>query len=100
MTMEEPEYSERGCFAVELANGEQYRVSRFCPHRGGRLDHGEVDRTKGRLVCPLHRSVFEVKTGAQLAGPPSGRLVVECGAAALEEAPGMARGLRAEKDSE
>ena len=81
MNVEEPEYREQGCFEVTLVNGEQYRVSRFCPHRGGRLDHGELDRTRGRVVCPLHRSVFQLKTGEQLAGPPSERLGIECVAA-------------------
>jgi nitrite reductase/ring-hydroxylating ferredoxin subunit len=73
------EYREEGCFEVTLVDGARVRVPRFCPHRGGRLDHGELDRARGRVVCPLHRSVFELKTGAQLAGPPCEPLAVAHG---------------------
>jgi nitrite reductase/ring-hydroxylating ferredoxin subunit len=82
---ESSDYREEGCFDVTLANGVRVRVPRFCPHRGGRLDHGELDRVRGRVVCPLHRSVFELKTGAQLAGPPCEPLAVERRAATSGE---------------
>jgi nitrite reductase/ring-hydroxylating ferredoxin subunit len=40
-----------------------------CTHRGGRLVHGHLDAARGRLVCPLHRSVFDLGTGEALGGP-------------------------------
>jgi nitrite reductase/ring-hydroxylating ferredoxin subunit len=81
----EPEYAEQGCFEVELADGERRQVPRFCPHRGGRLAHGELSRKQGTLACPLHRSVFDLRTGEQLAGPPCGRLAVAAYAAGSVE---------------
>jgi nitrite reductase/ring-hydroxylating ferredoxin subunit len=78
----EPEYAEEGCFEVELADGQRRQVPRFCPHRGGRLAHGELNRKQGTLACPLHRSVFDLRTGEQLAGPACGRLAVAASAEA------------------
>lgn len=48
---------------VELEGGPQYCAA-VCTHRGGRLLHGKVDASRGLLVCPLHRSTFDLKTGA------------------------------------
>lgn len=48
------------------------RAARYCaaacPHRGGRLVHGRLDAARGRLVCPLHHSSFDLATGAVLSG--------------------------------
>jgi nitrite reductase/ring-hydroxylating ferredoxin subunit len=47
-----------------------------CPHRGGRLLYGRLDTSRNRLVCPLHRSTFDIRTGAVLAGPAESALWV------------------------
>jgi nitrite reductase/ring-hydroxylating ferredoxin subunit len=51
-------------------------VPRFCPHRGGRLDHGFINPQRKTVACPLHHSVFSLVDGQQLAGPACGRLAV------------------------
>lgn len=70
------DYREEGVFSVTV-DGERYCVPRFCPHRGGRLEHGEVNPKRKTIICPLHRSVFSLETGEQLAGPRCGPLAVE-----------------------
>jgi nitrite reductase/ring-hydroxylating ferredoxin subunit len=70
------DYREEGYFTV-LLEGERICVPRFCPHRGGRLAHGEVNGKRKTIVCPLHRSMFSLETGEQLAGPACGRLAIE-----------------------
>jgi nitrite reductase/ring-hydroxylating ferredoxin subunit len=62
-------------FALTVGT-QHYLVSRRCPHRGGRLDHGVVHDRKRIIVCPLHRSVFSLETGEQLSGPACGRILV------------------------
>ncbi len=57
--------------------GRDYRVPRYCPHRGGRLDHGEVDESNGRIICPLHYSAFRLSDGVQVAGPACSHLRVQ-----------------------
>lgn len=42
-------------------------VSAVCPHRGAPLIEGFV--VEGTIVCPWHRSIFELETGAPLCGP-------------------------------
>lgn len=69
------DYSENGFFVL-LCNGKSYQVPRHCPHRGGRLEHGEVNATRGTLTCPLHKSVFRLEDGKQLSGPECGALEV------------------------
>jgi len=61
---------DRDTVAVEGAATGAVLVEAKCPHRGGLLRYGHVDRAGSRLVCPLHRSVFGLADGAQLAGPP------------------------------
>jgi nitrite reductase/ring-hydroxylating ferredoxin subunit len=46
-----------------------YAVAARCPHLGGSLEHAALT-TDGGLVCPLHRSVFDLKTGAVRAWAP------------------------------
>ena len=52
-----------GTLCVELESGPRYCAA-ACTHRGGRLLHGKVDRSRGLLVCPLHGSSFNLFTGA------------------------------------
>jgi nitrite reductase/ring-hydroxylating ferredoxin subunit len=54
--------------------GETWQLPRYCPHRGGRLDYGLVNTERLTIACPLHRSVFCLRTGRQLSGPPCGEL--------------------------
>ncbi len=48
---------------VELEGGPRYCAA-ACTHRGGRLLHGKIDRSRALLVCPLHGSTFDLSTGA------------------------------------
>ena len=66
-------YSETGLFPLEIG-GECLQIPRFCPHRGGRLDHGNVNAAAQTVTCPLHHSTFCLKTGRQLSGPPCDNL--------------------------
>ncbi|MBA3486420.1 MAG: Rieske 2Fe-2S domain-containing protein [Lysobacter sp.] len=59
-----------------MVDGQSYRVSRRCPHREGRLDHGTVHVGRRTIACPLHRSVFSLETGEQLSGPACGHITV------------------------
>lgn len=54
-------------------DGQFYAVSNFCPHAGQRLSTGRLDGH--RLACPLHRAVFDVRSGAPLSGPATTALV-------------------------
>lgn len=63
-------------FFTVMVDGQSYRVSRQCPHRGGRLDHGTVHVGRRTIACPLHRSVFSLETGEQLSGPECGHITV------------------------
>ena len=50
--------------------GSYYAVEELCPHSGAALSEGDLD---GEMVeCPLHSSMFHVKTGMVLS-PPAGR---------------------------
>lgn len=53
--------------AVFNVGGELYAIGAVCPHEGGPLDEGEVE--DGRVTCPWHGSVFELKTGKVLTPP-------------------------------
>ena len=66
--MSTPPYEEAGEFIIRLQDTE-YLVPRHCPHRGGRLDHGQINQQRRTVTCPLHKSVFCLETGEQLAGP-------------------------------
>lgn len=51
-------------------------ISRLCPHRKGRLDHGNINSKRRTIVCPLHNSVFCLKSGRQLSGPECGPISI------------------------
>ena len=61
---------EAGDIQVALVNvdGTFYAVDNECPHRGGFLGEGEInpDWHEWALECPLHGSVFDVRTGEVL----------------------------------
>jgi len=70
------EYKEEGTFLVEH-EGHCYHIPRHCPHRAGRLDHGNINLNAKTVSCPLHHSVFRFDTGEQVSGPDCGSLAVE-----------------------
>ncbi len=45
---------------------EVFAVENRCSHNGSPLDGGRVRR--GRIACPLHGAIFDLRTGASLAG--------------------------------
>ena len=49
-------------------NGEYFAVSRRCRHLRADLAEGSVD-AEGCLVCPWHRSTYDVATGRMVRGP-------------------------------
>jgi nitrite reductase/ring-hydroxylating ferredoxin subunit len=53
--------SKQACVA-RLAEHEFVALSRYCPHLGGDLTGGWID--KGKVVCPLHSLTFDPETGA------------------------------------
>jgi nitrite reductase/ring-hydroxylating ferredoxin subunit len=57
-----------GRYAVGNVDGELFAVGRRCRHLGADLATGTLDG-QGRLVCPWHRSVYDVRTGGMVRGP-------------------------------
>ena len=61
---------------VEIAlvnvQGTFYAIDNECTHRGGSLGDGEIntDWSEWAIECPLHGSVFDVRTGEVL-NPPA-----------------------------
>lgn len=55
---------DRGGTPVAIFNvdGTLYAIDAVCPHAGGPLDEGEVE--DGKVTCPWHGSVFDLRTGA------------------------------------
>lgn len=49
-------------FAVWNLDGQFYCIDDLCPHRGGPLGAGTLE--KGEVFCPLHGWGFDVRTGA------------------------------------
>jgi ferredoxin-nitrite reductase len=47
--------------AVFLVDGEVIALEAECPHEGGPIDEGTIER--GRVVCPWHGYGFELQTG-------------------------------------
>lgn len=56
--------------ALFNVDGALYAIDAVCPHAGGPLDEGELEG--GKVTCPWHGSVFDVKTGA-VETPPAER---------------------------
>lgn len=54
--------------ALVNAGGEFHALAGECPHAGGPLGDGDVV-AEYSIECPLHGSVFEVRTGECLKGP-------------------------------
>jgi nitrite reductase/ring-hydroxylating ferredoxin subunit len=48
-------------FAVFNVEGVYYAIENTCPHRGGPLGEGKLNRHV--VTCPWHRHKFNVKTG-------------------------------------
>jgi nitrite reductase (NADH) small subunit len=46
-----------------------HAVDDTCPHRGGPLSEGWIER--GLVVCPLHAWCFDLRTGAMLGNSTS-----------------------------
>ncbi len=42
-------------------SGEYYAIDDMCPHEGGSLSEGILH--EGRVICPLHSWIFELRTG-------------------------------------
>ncbi len=42
-------------------SGEYYAIDDMCPHEGGSLSEGVLHA--GRVICPLHSWVFDLRTG-------------------------------------
>ena len=53
---------------------EYYAVDGICSHASAVLSRGQLDGDE--LMCPLHKSVFNVRTGEVLTPPASGNLRV------------------------
>src|SRR2546427_6030964 len=58
--------------ALVTVGGTFYAVDKECTHRGGWLGEGAINEDWGEfaLECPLHGSVFDLRTGEVL-NPPA-----------------------------
>ena len=54
-------------YALWNLDGEFYAIDDDCPHRGGPLGAGVLE--KGQVYCPLHGWAFDVKSGACASNP-------------------------------
>jgi nitrite reductase/ring-hydroxylating ferredoxin subunit len=59
------------------AGGRSFHVAAKCPHREGLLLYGYVNEQQLRITCPLHRTTFDLTTGAVVAGPSDCALETE-----------------------
>jgi nitrite reductase/ring-hydroxylating ferredoxin subunit len=59
------------------AAGRSFVVAAKCPHRDGLLLYAYVNAARLRITCPLHRSSFDLVTGAAVAGPSDAALETE-----------------------
>ena len=57
--------------AVVNVNGTFFAIDNECTHRGGFLGEGEINTewSEFAIECPLHGSVFDVRTGEVLTPP-------------------------------
>ena len=51
--------------------GRYYAFSNICTHIGGKLSEGTITRF-GRVICPYHKAVFDVTSGASVSFPIRG----------------------------
>jgi nitrite reductase (NADH) small subunit len=51
-----------------LRDGSVRALSAVCPHRGGPLADGQIDRQV--LLCPLHLNAWDLTTGCSTSGQP------------------------------
>ena len=56
--------SDVGIYEVE---GEYFALENICPHADALLTEGFVE--DGKVECPLHEAIFDIKTGALESGP-------------------------------
>jgi len=49
-----------------LRDGSVRALSAICPHRGGPLADGQIDRKQ--VLCPLHLNAWDLTTGCSLSG--------------------------------
>lgn len=54
--------------AVFNVAGTLFALDATCPHQGGPLDEGDVEG--GKVTCPWHGSIFDLRTGA-VESPPA-----------------------------
>ena len=52
--------------SVAADDGTLRALSAVCPHRGGPLADGTIDREV--VMCPLHQHAFDLKTGCSTTG--------------------------------
>lgn len=52
---------------VYLVEGEYYALEDVCPHAYALLSQGFVE--DGKVECPLHEAIFDIRTGQCLHGP-------------------------------
>jgi|HubBroStandDraft_4_1064222.scaffolds.fasta_scaffold463071_2 nitrite reductase (NADH) small subunit len=53
-------------YALFNVNGEYFCIDNECPHAGGPLGEGTVDR--GSVMCPWHCWCFDLRTGEGMYG--------------------------------
>jgi nitrite reductase (NADH) small subunit len=51
-----------------LRDGSVRALSAVCPHKGGPLADGQIDRKQ--VLCPLHLNAWDLTTGCSLSGQP------------------------------
>jgi nitrite reductase (NADH) small subunit/3-phenylpropionate/trans-cinnamate dioxygenase ferredoxin subunit len=56
---------------VVLVNldGEFFAVDNSCPHNGAPLAQGTLQAREGRLVCPWHSWIWDVRDGSAISPP-------------------------------
>lgn len=59
-----------GAIALYNVGGTLYATVNTCPHRGGPLGDGDLDRTT--ITCPWHGFQYDVTTGKCLTNPALG----------------------------
>lgn len=56
------------CIALYNDGGDYFAIDDVCPHQGASLGEGTLHA--GRVICPWHSWIFELRTG-RCAGVPS-----------------------------